>query len=115
MWTPEEDEKFLRLVEKYGKRWSKIASHLPGRTDNGVRNRWNRMEKAHVQRAQNGAVGSSRTLMRPGRREHSNASTIATPTERVAQEGCALCWRAQDKQRPGTSVGSRASLRQPPS
>ena len=40
-------------------------------------------------RAQNGAVGSSRTLMRPGRREHSNASTIATPTERVAEEGCA--------------------------
>ena len=37
-------------------------------------------------RAQNGAVGSSRTLMRPGRREHSNASTIATPTERVAQK-----------------------------
>ena len=37
-------------------------------------------------RAQNGAVGSSRTLMRPGRREHSNASTIATPTERVAEE-----------------------------
>ena len=39
-----------------------------------------------LKRAQNGAVGSSRTLMRPGRREHSNASTIATPTERVWQK-----------------------------
>eukprot|EP00964_Phaeocystis_antarctica_P077077 scaffold47752_cov66-Phaeocystis_antarctica.AAC.2 len=33
-------------------------------------------------RAQNGAVGSSRTLMRPGRREHSHASTIDHGVER---------------------------------
>merc|ERR1719446_1003964 len=46
MWTVEEDLLILQLVEQHGKRWSKIAAHLPGRTDNGVRNRWNRMELA---------------------------------------------------------------------
>jgi hypothetical protein len=55
MWTVEEDLLILQLVEQYGKRWSKIAAHLPGRTDNGVRNRWNRMEKAQTLRHRNGA------------------------------------------------------------
>jgi len=48
MWTVEEDLLILQLVEQHGKRWSKIAAHLPGRTDNGVRNRWNRMERAQL-------------------------------------------------------------------
>jgi len=48
MWTVEEDLFILQLVEQHGKRWSKIAAHLPGRTDNGVRNRWNRMERAQL-------------------------------------------------------------------
>jgi len=50
MWTVEEDLLILQLVEQHGKKWSKIASNLPGRTDNGVRNRWNRMERAQVLR-----------------------------------------------------------------
>ena len=54
MWTVEEDLLILQLVERYGKKWSKIASFLPGRTDNGVRNRWNRMEKAQSMRQTNG-------------------------------------------------------------
>ena len=48
MWTVEEDLLILQLVDQHGKKWSKIAAHLPGRTDNGVRNRWNRMERAQV-------------------------------------------------------------------
>lgn len=55
MWTVEEDLLILQLVEQHGKRWSKIAAHLPGRTDNGVRNRWNRMEKAQTLRHRHGA------------------------------------------------------------
>merc|ERR1711965_198914 len=40
--------------------WSKIASHLPGRTDNGVRNRWNRMERAQVLRKARGPAAGYR-------------------------------------------------------
>ena len=46
MWAQEEDLLILKLVGEIGKRWSTIAAQLPGRTDNGVRNRFNRMEKA---------------------------------------------------------------------
>ena len=45
---------------QHGKRWSKIASHLPGRTDNGVRNRWNRMERAQVLRQRRGPAAGYR-------------------------------------------------------
>ena len=54
MWAQEEDLLILHLVAQMGKKWSQIANNLPGRTDNGVRNRWNRLEKAQMIRKQHG-------------------------------------------------------------
>jgi hypothetical protein len=40
-WTDEEDAKVLDLVATHGaKRWSLIASHLPGRIGKQCRERW---------------------------------------------------------------------------
>lgn len=39
-WTAEEDRLIVQLVDKYGpKKWSVIASHLPGRIDKQCRER----------------------------------------------------------------------------
>ncbi|EKX40914.1 hypothetical protein GUITHDRAFT_158254 [Guillardia theta CCMP2712] len=41
MWTKEEDETVIRLVELYGPtRWASIASNLPGRNGKQCRERW---------------------------------------------------------------------------
>jgi len=42
-WLPSEDSVILNSVAMMGFRWRSIAASLPGRSDDAVRNRWNRL------------------------------------------------------------------------
>ncbi|KAI4306105.1 hypothetical protein L6164_029413 [Bauhinia variegata] len=39
--SPEEEKLILQLHAKYGNKWAKMATLLPGRTDNEIKNFWN--------------------------------------------------------------------------
>lgn len=43
--TREEDATILQMVHEIGKKWTKITKALPGRTDNQVRNRHNKLRR----------------------------------------------------------------------
>ncbi|ESQ27201.1 hypothetical protein EUTSA_v10018933mg [Eutrema salsugineum] len=52
--TVAEEETIIKLHQNYGNKWSKIASQLPGRTDNEIKNVWHTHLKKRL-------VQSSRT------------------------------------------------------
>ncbi|XP_058071728.1 transcription factor MYB58-like [Magnolia sinica] len=71
--TREEEETIIKLHESLGNKWSKIASNLPGRTDNEIKNVWNtRLKKRATlkgtnpsiqQRKESQSLSSSKSLL----------------------------------------------------
>ena len=43
-WTAEDDKIIFDAVSSFGLKWRQIAATLPGRSDDAVRNRWNRIK-----------------------------------------------------------------------
>ncbi|XP_050221135.1 MYB-like transcription factor EOBII [Mercurialis annua] len=69
--TPEEQLLIMELHAKWGNRWSKIAKHLPGRTDNEIKNYWRTRIQKHIKQAEGFTGQSSSSEMN----EHGSSSS----------------------------------------
>ncbi|KAE9617079.1 hypothetical protein Lal_00034255 [Lupinus albus] len=57
--TSEEVETIIKLQQALGNKWSRIAAHLPGRTDNEIKNIWNtHLKKRLVNKRTSGSASN---------------------------------------------------------
>ncbi|XVF13068.1 hypothetical protein REPUB_Repub08aG0175900 [Reevesia pubescens] len=78
--TPEEEKLIISLHEVVGNRWAHIASHLPGRTDNEIKNYWNSWIKKKIRKT------APPTNTAPSTDQHSQINYASNQLELVNQD-----------------------------
>lgn len=95
-WRLSEDQLIKAGVEEHGFKWSAIAANLPNRTDNAVRNRWHRMERARKFREElthepeHEVVAASAPGAAPMLDAMASAGTALVPVQGSAGSGAAI-------------------------
>ncbi|XP_024993751.1 protein ODORANT1-like [Cynara cardunculus var. scolymus] len=98
--TQPEEQLVIDLHARLGNRWSKIASHLPGRTDNEIKNHWNTHIKKKLIKMgldpvtheplqnETNQSSSSTKEQSPSPSEISNSPTESTNKSGISKETC---------------------------
>ncbi|XP_065858883.1 transcription factor MYB63 [Euphorbia lathyris] len=76
--TKEEEEAIIKMHQTMGNKWSKIASHFPGRTDNEIKNVWNTHLKKRLTFKGKDSTGADES--KDSSATYSSASSSSTTT-----------------------------------
>ncbi|KAL2523899.1 myb domain protein [Abeliophyllum distichum] len=103
--TPQEEETIINLHKLLGNKWSKIASHFPGRTDNEIKNVWNtNLKKRLLNRKNLGSCASSST--RRGQSVEPNENVYSDSLTSSNTSNFSNISQLDDFSRPDETVGS---------
>ncbi|KAJ0961913.1 hypothetical protein J5N97_029741 [Dioscorea zingiberensis] len=64
--SPEEERTVIDLQARFGNKWARIATYLPGRTDNDVKNFWSTRQK-RLARLLQSSLNPTKSLKKPGK------------------------------------------------
>ncbi|GLT36104.1 hypothetical protein SLA2020_105070 [Shorea laevis] len=99
MFSVQEEETILTLHNMLGNKWSQIAQHLPGRTDNEIKNHWHSYLKKKVAKVEDSEV-HTKTPCTTSSSE--NTDSIPSPQNQTSQFPCYESLQLPEKQSTDT-------------
>ncbi|KAL8124344.1 MYB-like transcription factor EOBII [Apium graveolens] len=88
--TAEEQLIIMELHAKWGNRWSKIAKHLPGRTDNEIKNYWRTRIQKHIKQADQNGTSTTAQICNSNISDH-NHMIIKYHDQASTSHMCSSC------------------------
>ncbi|XP_042043554.1 transcription factor MYB63-like isoform X1 [Salvia splendens] len=103
--TPDEENTIIQLHNSIGNKWSKIASCLPGRTDNEIKNVWNthlkkRADKKTDDQENSITTAAATTKLPPLSKESPSSSCMSDPKQPETGGGDDDLWHVLDSLDP---------------
>lgn len=114
-WSASEDAAICASVAKHGHKWRRVAADVPGRSDDSVRNRWNRIQSGTLVQTRDSGNASGMAEAEasggqptPFRRSHPKTSVMKTSSEDGSVGGTA----PEKRVSPTHAASTRRSARQ---